>query len=172
MLFYTQCCDVNQPLHPLGRAIPTLGEASGSSPGHWNLFPSFPGSQLEQSRAQGAALVGVSCGSTQPCPASTYNKSHEHPVSTSGSALQDSAHSSSKSASAKFSLWNISSPWNIAPEVSAPRSSCCHPFWTPLCRTPTAVTKLLLVPKCPGWKDSYLEWIHTFHFSEFSGFVR
>lgn len=51
MLFYTQCCDVNQPLHPPVRAIPTLGEASGSSPGHRNLLPSFPGSRLGQGGA-------------------------------------------------------------------------------------------------------------------------
>lgn len=85
MLFYTQCCDVNQPLHPLVRGIPTLGEASGSGPGHWNLFLSFPGSWLGQGRAQGAAMVGVSCSSTQLCPASTPRQSRHHPVSTSAS---------------------------------------------------------------------------------------
>lgn len=47
-LFYTQCCDVNQPLHPLVCAIPTLGEASGSGPGHRFLLQSFPRRRLGQ----------------------------------------------------------------------------------------------------------------------------
>lgn len=60
LLFYTQCCDVNQPLHPLMRAIPTLGEASGSGPGHWFLFQRFPGSWLGQGSSwmQQAPTVG------------------------------------------------------------------------------------------------------------------
>lgn len=130
MLFYTQCCDVNQPLHPLVRGIPTLGEASGSGSGHWNLCLSFPGSWLGQGRAQGAAMVGCPAAA----PSSVLPAPHDSHA-TALSALQPlnfrTLHTAFQIQPQKsLSLWDISSPSNIPSKLSAPRTSCCHPSWT------------------------------------------
>lgn len=130
MLFYTQCCDVNQPLHPLARAIPTLGEAQAPARDSGISSRAFPGAGW--GRARGAAAVGMSCGSTSPscqhlslCPLGFCTQLF------------------------KFSLRKSVLVEHLIPvkhcKLSAPRTSCCHPSWTPLCRIPTAVTKLLLV---------------------------
>lgn len=65
LLFYTQCCDVNQPLHPRVCAIPTLGEASGSSPGHRFLLQSFPRRRLGQ-RSSWTQHVAAPCLASIP----------------------------------------------------------------------------------------------------------
>lgn len=79
LLFYAQCCDVNQPLHPPGRAVPTLREASGSSPGRWFLFQSFPGRWQGWGSSWSSGGHGVSCGSVPrvtPSPLSPPPPAH------------------------------------------------------------------------------------------------
>ena len=80
LLFYMQRCDVNQPLHPLVRAIPTLGEASGSGPGHWFLFQSFPEGWLGKAAAERSKRPWGGCLAAAPCSAlPASHRSHCHP---------------------------------------------------------------------------------------------
>lgn len=80
MLCYTQCCDVNQPLQPLVRAIPTLGRLQPPAQDTGVSPRAFPGAGWGRAgRAQGAAVLGVSCGSTQlwwGCPLPAAHGSH------------------------------------------------------------------------------------------------
>lgn len=124
------------------------GEASACSPGHCNPFLSFPGSQLGQGRAQGAECWGCPVAA----PSSSRGALCQHPTTVPllpwqrlGLCTSASCTQLLNSDSENLSFWNFSSPWNIPSQLPAPRISCCHPCWTPLCRTPTAVTKLLLV---------------------------
>jgi len=168
LLFYRQCCDVNQPLHPLVRAIPTLGEASGSGPGHWLLFQSFLGSWLGQ---EGDALAA-------PCAALPFSASIPwvalSPPSHLGLCIlrlctqifkiqpQKTFPCETSQAEPHETLAsNVQCPESLAALAPGHAERSGSP--PRCCRAPPACTKCL----CPlrSWKDSYPERIHTFHFS-------
>lgn len=133
------------------------GGGSGSSPGLRNLFPSFPGSRLGQgtgSSRGGDVLWQHITVLSAPQPLS-FRILHTA-LQIQPQEICPCRTSHPRETLQAFSPQNLLLPSLL--DTPLQDSHSCH-------QTPACTECLCL---CPSWKDSHLEWIHTFHSSEIS----